>query len=221
MQTYYGYAATSAYNALYAVTAETRVDGEPVAGQSRRTVEFISAEGNTLRTEEYALLPDGETWALLSGITYTYDARNRLTGTLKDNGRGTTRMLNCSGQVLSETDEDGLTTTYGYDTARQLVETIRTEVRDGDEVVTPETITTYVHDAMGRTLSVRKDTGAMSAVESTAYDALGRVVSQTDILGRVTSTSYSDDGLASTQKELISQLSATLEEKVIRANARR
>ncbi len=197
VQTHYEYAATAEHNALYTVTSETRVNGVAVAGQSRRTVEFISATGNTLRNEEYALLADGETWALLSGVTNTYDVKNRLIGTLKDNGRSTTRTLNCSGQVLTETDEDGVTTTYGYNTARQLVEVIREEIKDGDVVVTPETITTYTHDAAGRTLSVRKDIGAMTTTEYTEYDLLGRTIRKVDILGRVTTTSYSIDGLTS------------------------
>ena len=205
VQTHYEYAANAAYGALYTVTTETRVNGVAVAGQSRRTVEYVAANGNTMRVEEYALLSDGETWVLLSGVTNTYDEKNRLVGTLKDNGRSTSRTLNCSGQVLSETDEDGITTVYGYNLARQLVETTRSEVsipaEDGTDdriIVTPETITSYTYDAMGRALSVRKDVGAMSTTEYTEYDLLGRVVRTVDLLGRVTTTSYSSDGLTST-----------------------
>ena len=205
VQTHYEYAATSAHGALYTVTTETRVNGAAVPGQSRRTVAYVAANGNTMRVEEYALLSDSETWALLSGVTNTYDEKNRLVGTLKDNGRSTSRTLNCSGQVLSETDEDGITTVYGYNLARQLVETTRSEVsipaEDGTDsriIVTPETITSYTYDAMGRTLSVRKDVGAMSTTEYTEYDLLGRVVRSVDLLGRVTTTEYSADGLTST-----------------------
>ena len=205
VQTHYEYAANAAYGALYTVTSETRVNGAAVAGQSRRTVEYVSANGNTMRKEEYALLSDGETWALLSGVTNTYDEKNRLVGTLKDNGRSTSRTLNCSGQVLSETDEDGITTIYGYTNTRLLVEMTRSEVsipaEDGTDsriIVTPETITTYTYDAMGRTLSVRKDVGAMSTTEYTEYDLLGRVVRSVDLLGRVSTTEYSNDGLTST-----------------------
>ncbi|MBR3903176.1 MAG: hypothetical protein IKJ29_05915 [Akkermansia sp.] len=56
------------------------------------------------------------------------------------------------------------------------METIRSEVKDGELVVTPETITSYTYDAAGRTLSVRRDIGAMTTTESTEYDALGRLV---------------------------------------------
>ena len=205
VQTHYEYAANTDFGALYTVTTETRVNGAAVAGQSRRTVEYVAANGNTMREEEYALLSDGETWALISGVTNTYDEKNRLVGTLKDNGRSTSRTLNCSGQVLSETDEDGITTIYGYTNSRQLSEITRCEVsipaEDGTDsriIVTPETITSYTYDAMGRTLSVRKDVGAMSTTEYTEYDLLGRVVRTVDLLGRVTTTSYSSDGLTTT-----------------------
>ena len=60
--------------------------------------------------------------------------------------------------------------------AHQLVETIRSEVKDGELVVTPETITSYTYDAAGHQLSVRRDIGAMTTTESTEYDALGRLV---------------------------------------------
>ena len=205
VQTHYEYAANATYGALYTVTIETRVNGAAVAGQSRRSVEYVAANGNTMRVEEYALLSDGETWALLYGVTNTYDEKNRLVGTLKDNGRSTSRTLNCSGQVLSETDENGITTIYGYTNSRQLSEITRCEVsipaEDGTDsriIVTPETITSYTYDAMGRTLSVRKDIGAMSTTEYTEYDLLGRVVRSVDLLGRVTTTEYSADGLTTT-----------------------
>ena len=44
---------------------------------------------------------------------------------------------------------------YAYDTARQLVETTRSAVMDGETVITPETSTTDTLDAAGRSLSTR------------------------------------------------------------------
>ena len=79
----------------------------------------------------------------------------------------------CSGDLLSETDENGVTTTYGYDSARQLVEVIRSAVTDGETVITPETITSYMRDAQGRVLQTRTDTGAMTTVESTGIRPAG------------------------------------------------
>ena len=197
VQTWYQYTATSLHGALYSVTTETRVEGAPVAGQSIRSVEYISADGNVLCSVSYLLLSSG-VWALTSGESHQYDAQNRRIATLHDNGRSRSCGYICTGELLWEVDEDGVRTDYGYDASRRLVETIRSEVRDGETVITPETITTYTRDAAGRVLSTRRDIGAMTTTESTAYDILGRVTSRTDSLGRITSTAYSADGLTTT-----------------------
>ena len=105
----------------------------------------------------------------------------------------------CDGRLLWEIDENGIRTDYAYGTGRQLVETTRSAVMDGETVITPETITTYTRDAAGQTLQTRRDTGAMTTSESTEYDLLGRITSSTDVLGRVTAYAYSQDGLTTTQ----------------------
>ena len=43
VQTWYTYTSTSSYGALYTITEETRVEGEAVEGQSRRSVQFITS----------------------------------------------------------------------------------------------------------------------------------------------------------------------------------
>ena len=197
VQTWYQYTASSLHGALYSVTTETRVEGAPVAGQSTRSVEYISAEGNVHRSESYQLLTSGM-WALTSGESHQYDAQNRRIATLHDNGRSRSCGYICTGELLWEVDEDGVRTDYGYDASRRLVETIRSEVRDGETVITPETITTYTRDAAGRVLTTRRDVGPMTTTESMVYDILGRVTSRTDSLGRITSTAYSEDGLTTT-----------------------
>ena len=115
----------------------------------------------------------------------------------RGNGRFTSTTWMCCGR-LSETDEDGITTTYAYDSARQLTEVSRNAVYDGDTCITPETITEYTRDAEGRVLSTTRRVGAMETTESTEFDSLGRVTKQTDVLGRMTTTSYSADGLTTT-----------------------
>ncbi|MBR5196461.1 MAG: RHS repeat protein, partial [Akkermansia sp.] len=198
VQEWYEYSATVLHGALYAITQESRVAGEPVPGQSRRSVSFVNAAGNTVRQEEYALLSDGSTWALLSGVSHRYDAQNHRVGSVKDNGRTSSSEVNCTGSPIWETDEDGITTTYLYDSARRLVESIRAEVLENGTVVTPETITEYVYDAEGRTVSVITHTGAMRTARHTSYDGSGRTVSTTDELGRITTMAYSADGLTTT-----------------------
>ena len=195
VQTWHDYEATTEHSAVHKHTTTTMAAGALVAAQSRRTEEFIAADDTV--TFEQESIWNGTEWLLLSTTAYEYDAQQRVVKTTRGNGRFSTSTWMCCGK-LSETDEDGITTSYGYNSAHELVESIRAEVKDGAVVVTPETITTYTRDAAGRTLCTRRDTGAMTTTESTAYDILGRVVSRTDALGRVTTTAYSADGLTTT-----------------------
>ena len=49
-----------------------------------------------------------------------------------------------------------------------------------------------------RLLAACLDVGPMTTTESTEYDNLGRTIATTDVLGRVTRTEYSEDGLTTT-----------------------
>lgn len=195
VETFYDYEAAEEHGAAHKKTAVTKVGGELAAGQSRKTESFLAANGTVLFEQESVW--DGDNWLPLSSGAHEYDEEGRRTKTTRGNGRVTSTSWMCCGK-LSETDEDGILTSYGYNSAHQLVETIRSEISDGDTVVTPETITTYTRDAAGRALQTRRDRGAMTTTESVEYDRLGRIVRQTDVLGRVTATAYSEDGLTET-----------------------
>ncbi|MFR0849006.1 RHS repeat domain-containing protein [Akkermansia sp.] len=190
VQTVYTYEATTDHGALHKVTSTVQANGSIVPGQSTRTVQYVAENGTTTRQEQY--VHTGENWSLITLEDYEYDVELRRTKTTKGNGRIRTTEWMCCGP-LKETDEDGVVTTYGYNSAKQLVETIRSATE-----TTPETITSYIYDAAGRIISTRKDVGALTTVESTEYDDLGRVISTTDILGRVTRTQYSDNQLTTT-----------------------
>ena len=200
VQTRYHYEGTEDYGALYTVTEETVINGELVNGQSTRRLTWIKANGQKVREEDYLLLSNGS-WALTGSTDYEYDTQNRWVKRTFGNGRTSERELMCDGRILREIDEDGIQSDYTYDTARQLVEVTRSAVMMGEEatIITPETITVYTRDAVGRELSTRRDTGALSVTESTTYDLLGRLTSTTDVLGRTTHYAYSADGLTTTQ----------------------
>ncbi len=195
VQTVHEYEATSEHGAIHKHTTVTKVNGELVAGQSRKSESFIAANDTT--TFEQESIWDGTQWLLLNTTAYEYDEQQRVVKTTRGNGRFSTTTWMCCGR-LSETDEDGITTTYAYDSARQLTEISREEVYNGETSITPETITEFTRDAAGRVLSTTRRIGAMETTEATEYDALGRVTRQTDVLGRVTSTAYSEDGLTTT-----------------------
>ncbi len=195
VQTWHDYEETSEHGAIHKHTVTTKANGELVAAQSRKTESFIAEDETTIFTQES--IWDGTQWLLLNTTAFEYDDEQRVTKTTRGNGRFSTTEWMCCGK-LRETDEDGITTTYAYDSAHQLIETSRDAVYDGDVCVTPETITEYTRDAAGRVLSTTRRIGAMETTESTEYDALGRNVKQTDVLGRITTTEYSADGLTNT-----------------------
>ena len=198
-QTHYSYAAAAGkYNALYSVTAEMRdEEGKLVVGQSTRRVSYVTEEGNTVREESYVLAAEDH-WQLTNGATMEYDVLNRRIATRWDNGRSESQVLTCQGEPLRRVDADGVVTTYAYDSARQLIETTRSAVYDGDICITPETITEYERDAAGHALKTTEHIGALTRSTSMRYDLQGRVIEQTDALGRITSFAYSEDGLTTT-----------------------
>lgn len=181
------YENTSQYGAARKVTVETRVAGQVVTGRSERTVQYLSAEQTLLRNEKY--VHTGAGWSLVSALSYEYDSEKRLIKTTRGNGRSSTREWGCCGP-LRETDEDGVTLSYGYNSARQLTEVIRSATG-----TTPEMITSYRRDSSGRVIQTREDIGAMSRTWSRAYDVLGRKISRTDIKGRTTAYAHQNHGL--------------------------
>ncbi len=197
VQTLYTYAETSQYGAIYTITKETQVNGEAVRSHSTRSIEYINSAGNTVRAEEWVLLYTNE-WVKISGVNHTYDVQNRRVGSVKDNNRSSSRTLTCRNQPLREIDENGIQTDYAYDSARQLIEVTRAAVMDGDTCITPETITEYTRDAVGRVLMTKVHTGAMLTQTASSYDLVGRVTSETDVLGRVSNHANSSDGLTTT-----------------------
>lgn len=197
VQTWHDYAATTEHGALYTETVETRISGEAVPGQSTRAVTWITAEGQRVREENYLLLSTGQ-WALTGSAVYEFDTQNRWVKRTAGNGRLTERELMCDGGLLWEIDE----TASGRTTPTTRAPTGGSHAfrRDGrGNRHHAGTITTYARDAAGRVLSTRQDTGAMTTQESTEYDLLGRMTSSTDVLGRVTTYAYSQDGLTVTQ----------------------
>ena len=197
VQTHYDYAASSLYGACYTQTAETRINGEPVSGKSSREVKFISSDGNTLRSEKY-LLDIAGTWRLVSYSDFEYDAQNRETKRTRGNGRVSSRESMCCG-TLWEVDEDGVRTDYVYDTAQQLTEKTRALT-----ATQPERTQLFTRDAAGRvTREVLKLNSVNFSEKSAVYDALGRVVSEADELGRTTTYAYALNAAAKTRTETV------------------
>ena len=191
VQVIYNYESASAHGALYKVISETQINGVPVPGKSTREIRFVSASGNTMRAEKYALV--GENWIQTDFENFEYDSRNQWTKRTRGNARETTREMMCCG-TLWQIDEDGVRTDFTYNSARQLSETMRSST-----ATMPEKITVFELDALGKiTREIVKLDGPTFSEKSSSYDILGRTISETDELGRTTNFSYSADGLTET-----------------------
>jgi len=133
------------------------------------------------------------------GITYSetinnnFDDFGRPTQTTSLGGRVVYRNYGCC-DLESETDAEGVQTSYGYDGAgRQYLVT--------RPLANGSTITTGTeHDAMGRVVKVwrKPSTGTQMDLQITAYDTAGRPIAQTNALNGV--TQYQDTVDSGTHK---------------------
>lgn len=190
VQQVWTYEETTLYGAANKAVRESRVNGVIVSGRSERTIQYIALDGTVTREENYVHTGNG--WTLTATADYEYDEQRRRTKTTGGNGRISTTEWMCCGP-LREVNEDGVMTSYGYNTTRQLVETIRSATD-----TTPETITSFTRDAAGRVLTEDTYIGSMHRQASTTYDVLGRVTRKMDELGRVTTFTYANRGLKET-----------------------
>ncbi len=119
--------------------------------------------------------PDGE------AVTYERDARGNVVCETSSTGRAFMRTFDELCRKTSETDADGVTTTFAYVGADLVFET--------DAL---GNTTTYGHDGMGR---VTSETDPEGNTSYTSYDAMGRVVAETDGSGAATRYALDARGL--------------------------
>ena len=169
-----------------AVTRVHEQEPDPVAMQTTRRLNIYSRVGNLVeqRTE---LMTAAGVWEQIDGVAYEYNVNGRETKRTTFNGLITTSEWagTCCGKS-SETAPDGTRTTFTYDDSGRLI--VRT-------VLDPNPIETHIgYDALGRqtvTWTTNRVAHLGTTPLHTTYDALGRVISQTDNLGNATTYSYS------------------------------
>ena len=105
----------------------------------------------------------------------------------------------CCG-VESETDRDGVTTTYAYDALKRRIGSYRNGIWHLNTL-----------DAAGRTLFTQRQgtNGSTITLASMVYDTAGRLLYQTNAVGNVTSFGESIDGSGQTVKITTNALGAT------------
>ena len=119
----------------------------------------------------------------LSDTKYAYDARNDLSAMYDYNGGGSTPWSSFSydnsGNLASETNDNGQTVNYAYDVAGDL---------------------TCVGYPVSASTNCAGTAGTSNTIVGYGYDAAGRLGTTTDWLGYVTTYSYSTDGLSNLTK---------------------
>ena len=177
-----------AYDALNRVTVKTVWNGENAAEES-----YTYYANGKLKTVTYA---DG------NSVSYSYDKAGRLVQSADAQGNTTKMTYDNSGNLLSSTDAEGNTVSYTYDIYGRVL-----SMTDANG-----NVTTYdSYDANGNCLQITQPNGqivtytysneglvtGVSMGELTAsytYDAAGRVKTQTDEEGNVTSVTYDENG---------------------------
>ena len=150
-----------------------------VEGKSTRTLTTYDIRGNAVRIEKEAWI--GEAWHPLTWETRTYSAAHKHLGSVYSNGLSMDSRWNCSGP-LWEVGTDTIATTNSYNTLKQMV----TSTRHGSFGVLT---TRYTYDAAGN--RVRKVRGDL--ISERTYDTGGRLTSETDEQGRVTTYTYPNE----------------------------
>jgi len=172
------------------ITQATQTAPYGVEGKTFRTVRITSPGGNLLKEESQVKTASG--FASLGSILHSHDAQGRLTQTSVKNGtnaRTTYDAVWVNGRHSSETDEQGIITTF--------------DLYDAEDRVTQETragiVTTHVYDPMGRLTSTTRSAGGMNLSTATGYDVSGGVTSETGEDGLVTNTVYASGGRITTR----------------------
>ena len=140
--------------------------------------------GNVTSATIY-VITNGYLGATLSQQTYTYfDPLQKSYQVVDLAGRTNQYYYACCG-LASVTNADGVVTSYTHDALKRLVSTT---VTLGSASVT----TSNILDAAGRALVTQRigSNGSIITLHQYQYDVLGRVISETNALGGVTTHSY-------------------------------
>ena len=140
----------------------------------------------------------GENWYTISEVNRQFDKYGKPTVETDLMGRSTMSQWNCCHRV-AETRPDGSMTTWVYDDENRLTEMSRLTSLDSTNVTW---ITTkYAYDGLGREI-MSQVTNLVAGVglpsTQRTYDGLGRLATETNEAGRVTTWVYSAGGLTTT-----------------------
>ena len=176
------------------VTHGTVASPVGVAGYSTRERSTYDEQGHLLIEELFALPQGSTTYTLLLTTAHTYDALGNLTGTVRS-GRTIYSATWANGRKTSETDENGVVTSYGnFDgSGNALLVTQGGVNANGPYVAQSPIPTSLAYDAVGKILSLTRGTVGLQQAQSSAYNTAGLLTSQTTG-GLTTTYTYTNGG---------------------------
>lgn len=123
-----------------------------------------------------------------------YDDRGNLTQTTRHDGRVSTATWD-GDRKTSESDESGVETVYTHDPlGRVKTQTKKGVAAGGGFAAQPDITTTFTYDAEGRAVRELVEGGTLSLSRAREYDRAGRLRSETDNAGLVTTYAYALGG---------------------------
>jgi len=121
------------------------------------------------------------------------DANGNPTHVYNSNGTESQATWGCCGKEW-EKDENGVEYSYTYDALKRLIQ----KVKSGTATQADQ-YTTYTYDVEDRLLTETTSASGLSQGRTNQYDMAGRLTNSTDLAGLETRTTYSQDGLTTTE----------------------
>ena len=179
------------------------------------TVTSYTYDGNGNRTSQSVTrtLPGGTQQTL--NTSYTYDGNGRLLKTTYPDNSTSQTAYNTLGQQATTTDALGRQTSYQYNPDGHVIQTTypdnTTEQSTYDNngnrtrfIDRTSVFTTYTYDALNR-ITQTQDISSRT-LSTTAYDAIGEVLTSTDANGNATQYSYDGAGRRTTVTDALSHV---------------
>jgi RHS repeat-associated protein len=160
------------------------------------TVSVLDLGGNSISNATYDIASG---LLLSSAVTLQTDALGRPTVIQYNDGSTMTTQYGCCG-IDSQTDRNGITTSYTYDELKRVSTITRAGIT-----------TSYTYDANGRILTTtRKGTDNSTILQNTSvYDVAGRLISSTNALNYGTTYTETNDIYGHTVKTTINPDNST------------
>ena len=168
----------------------------PVSGKTTRDITLTNARGEVIETRTEAFIDNA--WHTIARERLTYNTEGKRIKSENLAGQVTTSAWDCCHKI-SEVQPDGSTTMWEYDEEGRMIASSRLIPLDMTNVTWLTTC--YEYDDLGRqiaTWQTNRSAKVGTAVISTKYDALGRIVGKADHLGNWLRKEYSIDGLIET-----------------------